>query len=56
MLASQSLRTRLGLVFALFAVLFLVNAGFVPETITQSTQDLEQVFLELTNSGTGGVQ
>jgi ABC-type multidrug transport system ATPase subunit len=36
--------------------LFLVNAGFVPETITQSTQDLEQVFLELTNSGTGEIQ
>ncbi|TME01712.1 MAG: ABC transporter ATP-binding protein [Chloroflexi bacterium] len=36
--------------------LFLVNAGFVPETITQSTQDLERVFLELTNSGTGEIQ
>ncbi len=36
--------------------LFLVNAGFVPETITQSTQDLEQVFLELTNSATGEIQ
>jgi ABC-type multidrug transport system ATPase subunit len=36
--------------------LFLVNAGFVPETISPSTQDLEQVFLELTNSGTGDVQ
>jgi ABC-type multidrug transport system ATPase subunit len=35
--------------------LFLVNAGFVPETITQSTQDLEQVFLELTNSATGEI-
>ncbi len=36
--------------------LFLVNAGFVPETISPSTQDLEQVFLELTNSGTGDIQ
>src|SRR5438477_3761855 len=36
--------------------LFLVNAGFAPETIAQSTQDLEQVFLELTNSGTGEIQ
>src|SRR6266568_73423 len=31
--------------------LFLVNAGFAPDTITQSTQDLEQVFLRLTDSG-----
>ncbi len=36
--------------------LFLVKAGFAPDTITPSTQDLEQVFLHLTNSGTGGVQ
>jgi ABC-type multidrug transport system ATPase subunit len=36
--------------------LFLVNAGFVPETLTQSTEDLEQVFLRLTDTGTGGVQ
>jgi ABC-type multidrug transport system ATPase subunit len=36
--------------------LFLVNAGFVPETLTQSVEDLEQVFLRLTNTGTGGVQ
>ena len=36
--------------------LFLVDAGFAPETIVQSTQDLEQVFLELTNSGTGEIQ
>ncbi len=35
--------------------LFLVDAGFAPETIAQSTQDLEQVFLELTNSGTGEI-
>src|SRR6266496_706334 len=31
--------------------LFLVNAGFVPETIAPATQDLEQIFLHLTNSG-----
>ncbi|GAC1613855.1 MAG: ABC transporter ATP-binding protein [Ktedonobacteraceae bacterium] len=36
--------------------LFLVNAGFVPETIAHTTQDLEQVFLRLTNSGSGEVQ
>jgi ABC-type multidrug transport system ATPase subunit len=36
--------------------LFLVNAGFVPDTITQSTQDLEEVFLRLTGNGSGGVQ
>lgn len=36
--------------------LFLVNAGFVPDTIAQSTQDLEQVFLRLTNSGSGEIQ
>ena len=36
--------------------LFLVDAGLAPETIAQSTQDLEQVFLELTNSGTGEIQ
>jgi ABC-2 type transport system ATP-binding protein len=36
--------------------LFLVNAGFVPETISPSTQDLEQVFLELTNTGKGDIQ
>ena len=36
--------------------LFLVDAGFAPETIAQLTQDLEQVFLELTNSGTGEIQ
>jgi len=36
--------------------LFLVDAGFAPETIAHSTQDLEQVFLELTNSGTGEIQ
>jgi ABC-type multidrug transport system ATPase subunit len=36
--------------------LFLVNAGFVPDSLAQSTQDLEQVFLRLTNNGVGGVQ
>jgi ABC-type multidrug transport system ATPase subunit len=36
--------------------LFLVNAGFVPDMITQTTQDLEQVFLNLTNSGSGAIQ
>lgn len=36
--------------------LFLFNAGFVPETIAHTTQDLEQVFLRLTNSGSGEVQ
>lgn len=36
--------------------LFLVNAGFVPDTLIQTTQDLEQVFLSLTNSGSGEIQ
>lgn len=36
--------------------LFLVNAGFVPETLAPATQDLEQVFLRLTNTGSGDVQ
>lgn len=36
--------------------LFLVQAGFAPDTITQATQDLEQVFLQLTGNGSGGVQ
>ena len=35
--------------------LFLVNAGFAPDTIAQSTQDLEQVFLHLTNGGSGEI-
>ena len=30
--------------------LFLVNAGFAPDTLAQTTQDLEQVFLRLTNN------
>ncbi len=36
--------------------LFLVKAGFAPDTIAQTTQDLEQVFLRLTGNGTGGVK
>src|SRR5579884_2180048 len=36
--------------------LFLVKAGFAPDTLTQATQDLEEVFLRLTNGGAGGVQ
>jgi ABC-2 type transport system ATP-binding protein len=33
--------------------LFLVNAGFVPDALTLATQDLEQIFLQLTNGGSG---
>lgn len=36
--------------------LFLVNAGFVPDSLSLATQDLEEVFLRLTNNGQGGVQ
>jgi ABC-2 type transport system ATP-binding protein len=36
--------------------LFLVKAGFAPDTITQATQDLEQVFLHLTNGGSGEIK
>jgi ABC-2 type transport system ATP-binding protein len=36
--------------------LFLVQAGFVPEAIGPHAQDLEEVFLRLTNGSTGGVQ
>ena len=36
--------------------LFLVQAGFVPDTIEQATQDLEAVFLRLTGNGHRGVQ
>jgi ABC-2 type transport system ATP-binding protein len=36
--------------------LFLVGAGFVPDSICQRTQDLEQVFLRLTGAAHGGVQ
>jgi ABC-2 type transport system ATP-binding protein len=33
--------------------LFLVGAGFAPETITEQVEDLEQVFLRLTNADEG---
>ena len=36
--------------------LFLVKAGFAPDTLTQATQDLEQVFLHLTNGGSGEIK
>jgi ABC-type multidrug transport system ATPase subunit len=36
--------------------LFLVKAGFAPDTITQATRDLEQVFLHLTNGGSGEIK
>src|SRR5205807_2986254 len=36
--------------------LFLVNAGFAPDTIAPSTKDLEQVFLHLTNGGSGEIK
>jgi ABC-2 type transport system ATP-binding protein len=36
--------------------LFLVNAGFVPDTLTPATQDLEQIFLQLTNGGSGDIK
>ncbi len=36
--------------------LLLVNAGFAPDTITPSIEDLELVFLRLTNSGSGDIQ
>ncbi|HLI07590.1 MAG TPA: ABC transporter ATP-binding protein [Ktedonobacteraceae bacterium] len=36
--------------------LFLTRAGFVPDTIAQSTEDLEQVFLRLTNNGSGDIK
>jgi ABC-type multidrug transport system ATPase subunit len=36
--------------------LFLVQAGFAPETIGQHAQDLEAVFLRLTNGNTGEVR
>ena len=35
--------------------LFLVNAGFVADSIAPATQDLEQVFLQLTNAQSGDV-
>jgi ABC-2 type transport system ATP-binding protein len=33
--------------------LFLVNAGFAPDSFTPAIQDLEHVFLELTHAGEG---
>jgi len=36
--------------------LFLVQNGYAPDSLTQETQDLEQVFLRLTGSGEGGIQ
>jgi ABC-2 type transport system ATP-binding protein len=36
--------------------LFLSQAGYVPETLERPVQDLEQVFLDLTNSGSGDVK
>ncbi len=36
--------------------LFLVQAGFVPETITPVTRDLEKVFLQLTNAEQTGAK
>jgi ABC-2 type transport system ATP-binding protein len=35
---------------------FLARAGFVPDAIGPYAQDLEQVFLQLTQSATGGIQ
>jgi ABC-type multidrug transport system ATPase subunit len=36
--------------------IFLAQAGFVPEMLERPTQDLEQVFLNLTSSGSGDVK
>jgi ABC-2 type transport system ATP-binding protein len=36
--------------------LFLVNAGFAPDSLSPETHDLEQVFLDLTNSSNGAVR
>ncbi len=36
--------------------LFLSQAGFVPETLERSAQDLEEVFLTLTHSGSGNIK
>jgi ABC-2 type transport system ATP-binding protein len=36
--------------------LFLVQSGFAPETLAPQTQDLEQIFLRLTNSNSGDAQ
>ena len=36
--------------------LFLVNAGFAPDSLSPETHDLEQVFLNLTNSANGEIR
>jgi ABC-2 type transport system ATP-binding protein len=36
--------------------LFLVNAGFAPDSLTLETHDLEQVFLNLTQSSNGDIK
>ncbi len=36
--------------------LFLVQAGFAPESLAPQARDLEQVFLSLTGNGAGGAQ
>ncbi len=36
--------------------LFLVNAGFAPDSLSLETHDLEQVFLDLTNSSNGAAR
>ena len=36
--------------------LFLVHNGFAPETLAPQTQDLEQIFLRLTNNNSGDAQ
>jgi ABC-2 type transport system ATP-binding protein len=35
---------------------FLASAGFVPDTVQPATRDLEQVFLSLTNTGSGEIR
>ncbi|WP_201372174.1 hypothetical protein [Ktedonobacter robiniae] len=35
--------------------LFLVHAGFAPDVIVPATQDLEQIFLQLTGNNSGDV-
>ena len=36
--------------------LFLVKAGFAPDSLTEATQDLEKIFLELTGSKGGEIK
>jgi ABC-type multidrug transport system ATPase subunit len=36
--------------------IFLVQAGFAPETLERASQDLEEVFLSLTNTGSGEIK